>query len=745
MKVVWPDSFVEDANLTVNISLLRKALGEMDDGRPYIQTVPRKGYRFNTPVRLVEPELPGDTPPAPAVLGPRELKPAKLQGVEHATEDDAEVDRAGSAAERSTDAVARRPGGPEIIPFPEPEEVPEPEPARRIPLASTAARRRRRNWVVVMPLCLGIAAVAAGWFLWRRPKPAALEFQQRRLTSFVPEMATTAAAISTGAKFIAYANPSGLFIQVISSGDTHALRLPAPNFEVASISWFPDSAELLVGGWIPGNPSPSLWVIPVIGAGPPVELGPYPPGVVSPDGSEVAWVNSLGETPEIQVMPSGGGAVRTLLAGSSGEIFGNVSWTHTGRRLLFVRYRWDPELRRNWGSVDSCEVRSGKATTVLSSYDLGGDAIALPDGRVLYSKILGANPSAYGGELFAVRADPHTGVATTAPALVARWNSPVTGLSVDASGTFLILRSWVVQHSAYVGDLANGGTRLVNVHRFSLGVGSEDFPRAWEPDGKALFLDSNRSGHWEIFKQPLDGRMDEPFVQGADDQFGPHVAPDGAQLLYIDRVENWREPRPASVMRVPISGGTPQLVLKASHFSEWGRRFECPRVAGMPCVLAERQGNQIVFRTFDPESGFEQGSKELATTGYLPQFYFDWCLAPDGLDIAWVLWDSTSNRIHLLHLNPNAGSLTGNERDIDIQGGSYLHAIAWSPDGKGWFIVRELPASWVLLHADMQGNASQLLTVSSTFAPDVLPSPDGRHLAFSEENFSSNVWLLRNF
>ena len=50
MDAVWPDSFVEETNLTVNISLLRKILGNADDGRPYIETVPRKGYRFQAEV-----------------------------------------------------------------------------------------------------------------------------------------------------------------------------------------------------------------------------------------------------------------------------------------------------------------------------------------------------------------------------------------------------------------------------------------------------------------------------------------------------------------------------------------------------------------------------------------------------------------------------------------------------------------------------------------------------------------------
>ncbi|MDR3747124.1 MAG: winged helix-turn-helix domain-containing protein [Acidobacteriota bacterium] len=50
MQAVWPDSFVEETNLNVNISLLRKTLGSLPNGEPLIETVPRKGYRFNSPV-----------------------------------------------------------------------------------------------------------------------------------------------------------------------------------------------------------------------------------------------------------------------------------------------------------------------------------------------------------------------------------------------------------------------------------------------------------------------------------------------------------------------------------------------------------------------------------------------------------------------------------------------------------------------------------------------------------------------
>lgn len=51
IEAVWPNTIVEDNNLSVNVSLLRKVLGENEDGKTYIETVSRRGYRFNAVVR----------------------------------------------------------------------------------------------------------------------------------------------------------------------------------------------------------------------------------------------------------------------------------------------------------------------------------------------------------------------------------------------------------------------------------------------------------------------------------------------------------------------------------------------------------------------------------------------------------------------------------------------------------------------------------------------------------------------
>lgn len=62
LETVWADSFVEEGNLAVAINSLRKAL-KNDENRKYIETFPKRGYRFNAQVEmvLIENELPEES------------------------------------------------------------------------------------------------------------------------------------------------------------------------------------------------------------------------------------------------------------------------------------------------------------------------------------------------------------------------------------------------------------------------------------------------------------------------------------------------------------------------------------------------------------------------------------------------------------------------------------------------------------------------------------------------------------
>src|SRR5215470_1971150 len=58
LAALWPDTVVEEANLTQNISTLRKALGDNPKDHFYIATVAGRGYQFAGPVTELTSETP---------------------------------------------------------------------------------------------------------------------------------------------------------------------------------------------------------------------------------------------------------------------------------------------------------------------------------------------------------------------------------------------------------------------------------------------------------------------------------------------------------------------------------------------------------------------------------------------------------------------------------------------------------------------------------------------------------------
>jgi DNA-binding winged helix-turn-helix (wHTH) protein/TolB-like protein len=95
MKKVWPSTYVEEGNLTQNVSLLRKALGESAGGAQFIETVPRRGYRFVAPISETFSESspsissPVETPIASNGNGSGEFPPSVLESTPNVAETNA--------------------------------------------------------------------------------------------------------------------------------------------------------------------------------------------------------------------------------------------------------------------------------------------------------------------------------------------------------------------------------------------------------------------------------------------------------------------------------------------------------------------------------------------------------------------------------------------------------------------------------------------------------------------------------
>src|SRR5580704_6629831 len=79
MRVVWDNAFVEEGNITVAVSTLRKALGDEGRNHSYIQTIAKRGYRFIGQVdEIAEPEIAPQPIPPPQPLSNGAIPPEPL-------------------------------------------------------------------------------------------------------------------------------------------------------------------------------------------------------------------------------------------------------------------------------------------------------------------------------------------------------------------------------------------------------------------------------------------------------------------------------------------------------------------------------------------------------------------------------------------------------------------------------------------------------------------------------------------
>jgi Tol biopolymer transport system component len=294
-------------------------------------------------------------------------------------------------------------------------------------------------------------------------------------------------------------------------------------------------------------------------------------------------------------------------------------------------------------------------------------------------------------------------------------------MSASRDGSHLVVwksRNW---NDVYVGELEENGTRLGPPRRLTMSD-TEDLANAWTPDGKAILFESNRTGRNQIFKQPLDRDTAEPLMQRAEDQQGAKVSPDGAWILYWAAAGDSKSP-PASrrLMRLPTSGGIPDQVLEAPIAQQ--PFFDCPLRPGGSCVFSSLNQGETVFQALDPLRG---PGKQLARTKALPL----WSISPEGARIVF----RNARGLHVIDLR------NGAVRDVHPPMG--IESLSWTADGNALFVT----AGYSIVRIELDGRTRTLLDLARDHWPNsICASPDGRYLAFSQQTFESNIWLLQNF
>jgi Tol biopolymer transport system component/DNA-binding winged helix-turn-helix (wHTH) protein len=710
-RSLWGDNTFVDFERGINfcVNQIRATLGDDAERPRFIETVPRRGYRF---IASVSNQLAVEPTP--------------------------------TAGSFEVSSLPRQDAGEPGSPLPHLPEL------RIVPKQRKLAERPK--WVYGTLSLAVLVGLAFGYYWFIRRLPLSLRKPEAtQLTANSSENPVTSSAISPDGKYLAFTDHmKKIRMRLLKTGETRTVPEPESlkgsfvDWRVAS--WFPDGTRFLVNAntskavaWSPGSTrfipavtpvarESSIWSVSLLGGAPAKLRDDAEAFSVSPDGSLIAFETNAAElgNREIRLMNVNGGQERMLYDTDQKSTIGGITWSRDGRRVIYFR------VNSSQSALISRDLQGSAPTTIASFFHPNEliDSSWSPDGRLIYA--LADNSSHYSCNFWELAVNSDTGQPVGNPRQLSNWSGSCIGqTSMTADGKRLAFLRWARQTTVYVADTPGNATAAGSMRRLTRNE-YVNAAETWTPDGKALVFRSLRNGHLKIFSQALDSDTEELLVLGAENAGGTSISPDGSWLFYLDCGKKWDCEQTVPLMRIPISGGTPQLVLQSNTY---GR----PRCAVSPatlCAIAESSddGKSLIFTSFDALKGRGQ---ELTRFEIDPEVGYNWGLSLDGTQIG--ILKEGDRRIHTL-------SLTGQPpRDIEVKGWDHLVGVYWTADGKGWFTSALQPTGSVLLHVDLQGKAEPLWEQEGNTVAYALPSPDGRHLAIVGTSISNNVWMLENF
>ena len=571
MSRVWPDSFVEEANLTQNIFLLRKALEEGANGDQYIETVPRRGYRFVAPIRVVEQSDSG------AQSGTDLAKPASRESALH---------RVAVPLARRTwvwlgtvfivlamavpawlfRGTAKRPAAaPEVV-----------------PLTSYAGLERSPSF---SPDGNQVA------FSWNGERQDNFDIYVKLIGSAEPVRLTTDPANDVCAAF----SPDGRSIGFVRRSKERAtfMVIPAiggPERVVADVtfpyfsffSWFPDGKWIVTGGLAlistETGETRSL-------TSPPTKSTPDRHPAVSPDGRTVAFGRWGGFMESIYLLDltedlKPKGEPRRLISLKS-YLWG-LAWTPDGREIIFSSgfiadmSLWKvpasgagepeplpftgegiyPTVSRSgnrlayqnavcdtniWRlSLSGPGVAAGAPSRFIASTRAEESAQYSPDGKRIAFESHRSGPQG----LWVCDADgsntvelfSRSGKACATP----RWSPDGQRIAFNSN----LEGNWDI----YI-IRASGGKPICLTTDSAF-----DIAPSWPRDGNWIYFTSNRTGRWEVWKVPTGGGKEIQVTRNGGQ--GAFESPDGQSIYYL-KGHIFSE----ALWKMPVSGGEESQVL----------------------------------------------------------------------------------------------------------------------------------------------------------------------------------------
>ena len=678
MKRLWPDTFVEESNLTFNIKQLRKALA--DDARhpTYIETVARRGYRFiaNVEEFLTDEESYDtqqrfDTPQSRVVASAPPVAP--LQSVQSPV---------GSSS--------------------------------RFPLHKVGTRKFQLLGGLL--ILLGIT-VTLSYVIYRaaRSRTGTEHFQIAKFTRVTVVGTAHAAAISPDGKFVSYAvnenGQSSLWTKAIATGSAVQI-VPPTDVGILTTTFSPD------GDYVYYVVSYKdfrtvLYRIPVLG-GKPTQLNADVGYEVSfsPDGRQFTYVRYSPDLTETQLYigttegdqrhviasipksvgfshgPSwspdgtmiGVGLAGTVVGVSiaSGEIrpltqkhwdaVGRVIWFKSGTGLAVVAIDQGEDKPQIW-HVDLPSGQTRRITNDLIAYD------DLSLSATSNDKSLVTVQQQNGSSIWVVP----DGNAVHAHPLIARTNSydGIDGLAWTPDGR-IVYTSLLTGHlNLWMAD-SDGS----NSHQLTDSSATDSRPCV-SPDGRYVVFTSNRAGTGDLWRMDTNGNNEKQITFG-DRVASPTFSPDGRWVVY----QRYQDGHKADLWRVATDGGNPVRLTNTGF-------------AVYPTVSPD--GRLIAYYRFDVQDRktkidiipFEGGAaiKTLEFT-FDPMPWLRW--SPDG---RYLIYNDTKHGVGNLWRLPVDNGVPQQMTDFKSD---HIWYFNFTPDGKQLAVARGNVTTDVVLVSDSE-------------------------------------------
>lgn len=662
---VWPDSFVEEGNLTYNISILRKALGERAGEHQYIVTVPGRGYQFVATVKTLTNEGANNEVPEDTRTN------LIVQEKETSSEQDALLVQEAARARQLNDSFIPR-----------------------------VLQNKRGVMIAAAVLVIAAAGIPFGLYKLITGNPSqtnlAEPFQKMKITRLTTTGKATVAAISPDGKYVAHAmggrSQQSLWLRHIATGSDKEI-VPTAQVDYTALTFSPD------GNYIYFLREGNLYRVPVLGDSI-QKLGSDVDADItfSPDGRQIAYVRGYPERDAaLLITASADGAdEQTLLSKRLADVFASPgkawgpAWSPDGEVIAFALRK--DESDDKYRNVMTVRVKDNAEQQVtFQKWSELGQLAWLSDGSGLI--VAAADEESYPaqqiwhvsypkGDVSRITNDTndYSGVTLTADstALVTVqieqssnvWMAPggdasraaqITSNNVDGANGI----SWAPDGRILYTTIARGSSDIwimnadgTGKNQLTVDVRNNSNPSV-SRDGRYIVFGSNRTSNRCVWRMDIDGSNPKQLTFGIDAR-SPEITPDGQWVVYSD-----------------VGSGT-QTLWKVSI--EGGNQVQLTDYTSTSPVVSP-DGKQIAFLVLDEQAMPKRWRNAIIRVdGGPPIKVFDlarrirWAL--DGRALTYL---DTSNGVSNIWVLPLDGSapkpLTNFVTD-------QIFAYAWSSDGK---------------------------------------------------------------